>query len=896
MTDSLPQKSLTVPLPANETERLAALHRYKILDTPPEAAFDRITTLAARLFNIPTALISLVDESRAWFKSCIGFDAREVPRDVTLCSFSVLTDEPLIIPDTRLDDRFACNPFVQSEPGVRFYAGAPLLSRDGFSLGTLCLLDTQPHQPLTAEQQATLVDLAAMVVDELELRLAAHKVAQSEEKYRTLFESIDEGFCICEMLFDENGKPYDYRFLEVNPVFALLTGLEEAGGKTARELVPNLENHWVEIYGSVVQTGEPIRFEQQSIAMNRWFNVNAFCINEPQNHQFALLFTEISDRVRAEEERKQAEITLRASEQQLRAIYEGTHEYIGLLTPDGTLLEANRASLEFSDIQPDQVIGLPFWETVWFQYTPNAPEAVRQAVVRAAAGEFVRFEAPIVNPAGETMTFDLSFYPICNETGEVILILPEGRDITDLKQAEANLREAHVQLESALAAGAIYTWRWNIPIDRVVVNAAFAHLFGVDAVGATTAGLPIEFFINSMHEEDRPRVAAAIQQAIATGEVFTAEYRVKSATGEERWVTARGQVEYDAAGLPIAFPGALADITERKQAEAALHESEERFRLMADAFPQIVWLTDAEGRVEFFNKQWSNYTGIPYEPTTAAEIAANFVHPDDGAMTMEAFNEARRIGSAFAVEHRIRSAAGAYRWFLVRAEPYREPQTGEIIRWFGASLDIHDRKQAEAALQESEEQSRNILESVTDAFFALDENWRFTYVNGAAETLLARTLGNLIGQNIWEAYPGLDASEFEQLYWRVMRDRVAGSVTAFYPDHDRWYEVHVYPGTNGITIYFRNVTAQIQAEAALRQTSAELERQLRKFDAITASVPDFIYTFDLSGRFTYTNQPLLDLWQKTLGESLGKNFFDLEYPTDLATRLQNQIQQVIETR
>ena len=134
MADQLPQKRLTAPMPANEAERLVALHRYKILDMPPEAAFDRLTKLAARLFDTPIALISLVDESRAWFKSCVGFGAREVPRDDTLCSFAVLTNEPLIIPDARLDDRFACNPFVQAEPGVRFYAGAPLLSDDGFNL------------------------------------------------------------------------------------------------------------------------------------------------------------------------------------------------------------------------------------------------------------------------------------------------------------------------------------------------------------------------------------------------------------------------------------------------------------------------------------------------------------------------------------------------------------------------------------------------------------------------------------------------------------------------------------------------------------------------------------------------------------------------------------------
>ena len=133
---------IAAPIPANEAERLAALHRYRILDTPPEAAFDRITSLAARLFKRPIALVSLVDESRGWFKSRYGFDWQEMPRDATLCSFALLDDDVFIVPDAQQDDRFACNPFVQDEPGVRFYAGAPLLSHDGFNLGTLCVIDT----------------------------------------------------------------------------------------------------------------------------------------------------------------------------------------------------------------------------------------------------------------------------------------------------------------------------------------------------------------------------------------------------------------------------------------------------------------------------------------------------------------------------------------------------------------------------------------------------------------------------------------------------------------------------------------------------------------------------------------------------------------------------------
>ncbi len=170
----------TIPFPPNEVERLEALHRYSILDTPPEETFDRITALAARLFNVPIALISFVDEFRAWFKSSYGFGTQEIPRDATICSFAVLSDDVLVVPDIRKDSRFACSPFALCEPGIRFYAGAPLITHDGFNLGTLCLVDSKPRSGLTAEQQATLADLAAMVVDELELRLAADKITQMD--------------------------------------------------------------------------------------------------------------------------------------------------------------------------------------------------------------------------------------------------------------------------------------------------------------------------------------------------------------------------------------------------------------------------------------------------------------------------------------------------------------------------------------------------------------------------------------------------------------------------------------------------------------------------------------------------------------------------------------------
>ncbi len=139
-----------------------------------------------------------------------------------------------------------------------------------------------------------------------------------------------------------------------------------------------------------------------------------------------------------------------------------------------------------------------------------------------------------------------------------------------------------------------------------------------------------------------------------------------------------------------------------RDAEQALRESDSQFRLLADAIPQIVWITDADGRIEFFNKQWFDYVGNPELPRNGRDLTARYIHADDQAETTKAFEEARRTGTAYLVEHRIRSAGGDYRWFLVRGEPFRDSQTDDVMRWFGTSVDIHDRKVAEEAVRKSE--------------------------------------------------------------------------------------------------------------------------------------------------------------------------------------------------
>jgi PAS domain S-box-containing protein len=161
---------------------------------------------------------------------------------------------------------------------------------------------------------------------------------------------------------------------------------------------------------------------------------------------------------------------------------------------------------------------------------------------------------------------------------------------------------------------------------------------------------------NAVHPDDRQASIDSWNEAVAEHRPYIFEHRVRRYDGQWRLHSVRAIPVFGTGGAILEWVGVHTDINEQREAEAALKESEARFRQMADAVPQIVWITDAEGRTEFFNKQWSDYTGARYEPTTAAEVAANHVHPDDGTATITAFDEARRTGTTFRVEHRIRSA------------------------------------------------------------------------------------------------------------------------------------------------------------------------------------------------------------------------------------------------
>lgn len=176
---------MSAQLPENERERLQALADYQVLDTPPEREFDDLVAIAAHVCGTPISLVSLVDESRQWFKARQGLAVTETPREFAFCAHAILDSQPLVVGDARADPRFAENPLVVGEPRIRFYAGAPLASAAGYRLGTLCVIDTVARG-LTAAQLQALEALARQASAMLQYRKTMQQLADALSRVRTL--------------------------------------------------------------------------------------------------------------------------------------------------------------------------------------------------------------------------------------------------------------------------------------------------------------------------------------------------------------------------------------------------------------------------------------------------------------------------------------------------------------------------------------------------------------------------------------------------------------------------------------------------------------------------------------------------------------------------------------
>ena len=429
---------MTVSIPDNEPERLAALKGFEILDTPPEEAFDRITRTVAAFLDVPIALVSLVDESRQWFKSRHGLDAGETPRDIAFCAHAILDDQVLVVDDATKDKRFADNPLVSGEPNIRFYAGAPLCTRDGFRLGTLCAIDYEPRE-LTKAQEQVLSDLAQVVVDEMELRFATQKsmdsqvrtLKESEAKLREILENSPVGVAIVSHADDDNQVTGKRLF--VNSAF-----VQMFGGASSEEMIEaEISDSWVDL--DQLHAVEKLMKNRDDLVdlevLRRrrdgtewWALMNSRPISFEGRACTMVWHFDMTERKRAEE-------ALRESENLLNSIIENVPVGLLIKNADHVVERPNSTYLKWYGFDADTMVGVRSDQIEDFQTAEEAEamNAQEREVLTTGRTLTRQVERPFID--SKVHTVKITKFPIYDQQGNITKVGSVSVDLTEQVQA-----------------------------------------------------------------------------------------------------------------------------------------------------------------------------------------------------------------------------------------------------------------------------------------------------------------------------------------------------------------------------------------------------------------------------------------------------------------------------
>ncbi|MDF9800478.1 PAS domain S-box-containing protein [Catalinimonas alkaloidigena] len=409
-------------------------------------------------------------------------------------------------------------------------------------------------------------------------------------------------------------------------------------------------------------------------------------------------------------ESRQLENSEKISEIQINAVY----QFIGLLSPEGIVVEVNQTALFFAGLEADDVIGKPVWETYWWNYSEEVQEQLKHAIANAASGKLIRYEVEVRGEKDKRITVDFSLEPIFDTHGNVIWILPEGRDITaqkyeqEVKELEyQKLQASHNMLKSIINStsdliGAIDS-NYNFTLFNDAYRKEIHKLFGVEVA----QGMKMHQVVKNHPEylED----ALSLWGNALSGDSFTVTRMYHHLEGYPVYYEYTFNPIYDQEGKVSGAVQVIRNQTERIMAEQEIKDMNE-IVLLAEVIPQKVWSSKPDGKNDYVNNRFLTYTGLTFEQMMGAGWE-KMVHPDDLPKALQKWVESLQTGKTYEVEYRLRNKDGEYLWHLGRSIPMRDNK-GEIIKWMGTATNIHKRKLLEQAVKEKVEEFEFLIDFI----------------------------------------------------------------------------------------------------------------------------------------------------------------------------------------
>lgn len=648
-----------------EAARLASLRSYEILDTPNEEAFDDLVGLAAQICGTPVSLVSLVDADRQWFKAKVGVDIDGTPLELSFCSHTILEHESLVVADASVDRRFADNPLVAGDPFVRFYAGVALRGDDGLPLGTLCVVDTVPRE-LSEFQLNALRVLAKQVMTQLELRRKVRQLAAREEERaaREKFVHLITDRLPVRVAYIDR----DFRYRFINQEYAKAFGIapEEAVGK------------------SIVELAGPIAFEAGKDHLLSAFSGESHMKTFTTEYPFGTRTIEahyvpdldengeargavvhvldVTERAATQQALYESDQRLREAHDLLERIMEGTEELIVSIDPDFRFTSFNHAYRRAFEgvfgVSP--AIGASVVELL--AHLPEDQANAQGMWARALAGENVDLTSEFGDPLLGRRVFDLRFYPLLNEAGEVIGAGEIARDVTDRERLTAELKVEREKLQTLFELAPAFIAVLRGP--RLVfeyVNRAFLQLVGHRSVVGHSVFdvLPETVGIGEVGQD----YDQILLDVLETGKIRTFHERPAMIVAEEgaapveRFLDLSYQPLHEPNGTVTGVLVHGIDVTDQVRARQEIAASEELFRTVVEQAPDdAIFVTDLDRKLLAWNPAAERVCGWP-----SAEVlgrSADFLFtPEDRAR-----NEPDREADAAAQKGKVSDE----RWYMRR--------------------------------------------------------------------------------------------------------------------------------------------------------------------------------------------------------------------------------------